>query len=117
MRILKPLTIGAVLVLAQLSAFGAQIAILRNGFSIRFDHKEQTGNSTRLYTDTGYLDIASNQIQSFEVEETPVTPEPAAVPPPTAANQPLPVASETTLAAAASSPVPKATQAIDLDAG
>ena len=104
--------------LAQLSAFGAQIAILRNGFSIRFDHKEQTGNSTRLYTGTGYLDIASDQIQSFEVEETPVAPEPAAVTPPAAANQPLPAASQTTLAAAAaaSSPAPKAAQAIDLDA-
>jgi len=62
------------------------------------------------------LDIASDQIQSFEVEETPVAPEPAAVAPPTAANEPVPVASQTTLAAAASSPVPKATQAIDLDA-
>jgi len=63
-------------VLAQLSAFAGQIAVLRNGFSIHFDRKEQSGNSTRLFTATGYLDIASDQITSFEEDETPVVPEP-----------------------------------------
>jgi soluble lytic murein transglycosylase-like protein len=76
MRVLRPITIGAVLVVAQLSAFAGQIAVLRNGFSIRFDHKEQNGASTRLYTGTGYVDIGSDQIASFEAEETPVAPEP-----------------------------------------
>jgi soluble lytic murein transglycosylase-like protein len=78
MRVLRPITIGAVLVVAQLSAFAGQIAVLRNGFSIRFDHKEQNGASTRLYTGTGYVDIGSDQIASFEAEETPVAPEPQA---------------------------------------
>ena len=78
MRFLRPITIGAVLALAQLPAFAGQIAVLRNGFTIHFDHKEQSGNSTRLYTGTGYLDIASDQIASYDVDETPVTP---AVPP------------------------------------
>ncbi|HZD95954.1 MAG TPA: lytic transglycosylase domain-containing protein [Candidatus Sulfotelmatobacter sp.] len=82
MRFLRSITIGAVLLLAQLSAFGAEIAVLRNGFSIRFEHKEQTGNTVRLYTGTGYVDIANDQIASFEAEEAPivVTPEPAAAP-------------------------------------
>src|ERR1700756_4734108 len=75
MRFLRPITIGAVLALAQLSAFAGQMAVLRNGFTIHFDHKEQSGNSTRLYTGSGYLDIASDQIASFDVDETPVTPE------------------------------------------
>ena len=79
MRFLRPITIGAVLALAQLSAFAGQIAVLRNGFTIHFDHKEQSGGSTRLYTGTGYLDIASDQIASFDVDETPVTPEPQPV--------------------------------------
>ena len=79
MRFLRPITIGAVLALAQLSAFAGQVAVLRNGFTIHFDHKEQSGNSTRLYTGTGYLDIASDQIASFDVDETPVTPEPQPV--------------------------------------
>src|SRR4029077_2904634 len=72
MRFLKPITIVAVLVLAQVSALGAEIAVLRNGYSIRFERKEQTGNLTRLYTGSGYLDIASDQIASFEVEEAPI---------------------------------------------
>jgi soluble lytic murein transglycosylase-like protein len=82
MRLLKPITIGAVLALAQLSAFAGEVAVLRNGFSIHFDHKEQSGNSIRLYTGTGYLDIASDQIESFEVDETPVTPVPQPNPQP-----------------------------------
>jgi soluble lytic murein transglycosylase-like protein len=84
-----------VLLLAQFSAFGAELAVLKNGFSIRFEHKEQTGNVTRLYTGTGYVDIATDQIASYEVEEAPIVPapEPAAAPanvaaPATAASSP-----------------------------
>jgi soluble lytic murein transglycosylase-like protein len=59
-----------------MSARAGQIANLRNGFSIHFDRKEQNANSTRLFTSTGYLDIASDQITSFEEDETPIVPEP-----------------------------------------
>ena len=79
MRFSKILTISALLGFAQMSAFAGQIAILRNGFSIHFDHKEQSAKSTRLFTSTGYIDIASDQITSFEEDETPVVPEPAPV--------------------------------------
>jgi soluble lytic murein transglycosylase-like protein len=82
MRLSKTLTVGAVLVLAQLSAFAGQIAVLRNGFSIHFDRKEQSGNSTRLFTPTGYLDMASDQIVSFEEDEALVVPQQQAVVPP-----------------------------------
>lgn len=128
MRFSKTLTITAVLVLAQMSAFAGQIANLRNGFSIHFDRKEQGAKSTRLYTSTGYLDVATDQITSFEQDETPVAPEPPTVPaPPTqvasaplanqpAVNQPLakplvpaPVASNLTASPST------ATQAFDLD--
>lgn len=78
MRFLKPLTIASILVLCQMTAFGAEIAMLRNGFSIRFERKEQTGSVTRLYTGSGYLDIATDQISSFEAEEAPIlAPQPA----------------------------------------
>ena len=83
MRFSKTLTVAGVLVLAQMSAFAGQIANLRNGFSIHFDRKEQGAKSTRLYTSTGYLDIATDQITSFEQDETPVAPEPPAVAPST----------------------------------
>jgi soluble lytic murein transglycosylase-like protein len=76
MRFSKTLTVTALLVLAQMSAFAGQIAILRNGFSIHFDRKEQSAKSTRLFTASGYLDIATDQITSFEEDETPVVPEP-----------------------------------------
>jgi len=79
MRFSKTLTVTALLLLAQMSAFAGQIAILKNGFSIHFDHKEQNAKSTRLFTSTGYLDIASDQIMSFEEDEAPVVPEPAPV--------------------------------------
>jgi soluble lytic murein transglycosylase-like protein len=79
MKFSRTLTITALLGFAQMSAFAGQIAILKNGFSIHFDHKEQNAKSTRLFTSTGYLDIASDQITSFEEDETPVVPEPAPV--------------------------------------
>ena len=80
MRFSRTLTITALLGFAQVSAFAGQIAILKNGFSIHFDHKEQNAKSTRLFTPTGYLDIASDEITSFEEDETPVVvPEPVPV--------------------------------------
>lgn len=83
MRFGKYITALAVLLLAQLSAFGAELAVLKNGFSIRFEHKEQSGNVTRLYTGAGYVDIASDQIASYEVEEAPIvaTPQPTTTAP------------------------------------
>ncbi len=78
MKFSRTFAVTAVLLLAQISAFAGQIANLRNGFSIHFDRKEQSAKSTRLFTATGYLDIASDQITSFEEDETPVVvPEPA----------------------------------------
>ena len=113
MRFLRPITIGAVLALAQLSAFAGQIAVLRNGFTIHFDHKEQSGSSTRLYTGTGYLDIASDQIASYDVDETPVTPEPQPVVQPHPSIQPaaaLPATVASQMPASA-----KIAQNVDLD--
>jgi soluble lytic murein transglycosylase-like protein len=117
MRFLRPITIAAVLALAQLSAFAGQIAVLRNGFTIHFDHKEQSGSSTRLYTGTGYLDIASDQIASYDVDETPVAPEPQPVaqpiPQPAALTGTQPSAA---LPAIVASQTPaKAAQNVDLD--
>jgi soluble lytic murein transglycosylase-like protein len=79
MKFSRTLTITALLGFVQMSAFAGQIAVLKNGFSIHFDHKEQNAKSTRLFTSTGYLDISSDQITSFEEDEIPVVPEPAPV--------------------------------------
>jgi soluble lytic murein transglycosylase-like protein len=115
MRVLRPITIGAVLALAQLSAFAGQIAVLRNGFSIHFDHKEQSGSSTRLYTGSGYLDIASDQIASFDVDETPVTPEPQPVPQPAALTPAQPSAAQPVIVATQTPSPAKVTQNVDLE--
>lgn len=130
MRFSKTLTVTALLLLAQMSAFAGQIAILRNGFSIHFDHKEQSANSTRLFTGTGYLDIATNQITSFEQDETPVVvPEPPPAAPATqmassasenkpVVSKPLPQSPATaaTIPTNAATMAPSAaTQAFDID--
>jgi len=115
MRFLRPITIGAILALAQLSAFAGQIAVLRNGFSIHFDHKEQSGNSTRLYTGSGYLDIASDQIASFDVDETPVTPPPQPAPQPVALTTAQPSAAQPATMALQTAPSKAAQQNIDLE--
>jgi len=59
---------------AQISALGAEVAVLRNGRSISFVRKEELGNTTRLFTAEGYVDILTEQIDSFTTEETPPAP-------------------------------------------
>jgi hypothetical protein len=64
--------------------FGADLAILQNGFSIRHDHREVIGAITRLYTgtdNTNYVDVQTNQIVQFEHDLTPaIPPEPQVKP-------------------------------------
>ena len=59
---------------AQLCALGAEVAVLRNGRSIQYVRKEQLGDTVRLYTTDGYIDVLNEQIASFEVEDTPPAP-------------------------------------------
>ena len=81
----KLLILAAFAVLAQLCALGAEIAVLRNGRSISHMRREQIGEITRLYTPEGYVDIPTEQIASFEPDDTPVVP-----PPQEALQQPQP---------------------------
>src|SRR5215470_19638090 len=69
---------------AQLCALGVEVAVLRNGRSIQFVRKEQLGDTIRLYTADGYIDVLNEQIASFEVEDTPPAP-----PAETAVQQPV----------------------------
>lgn len=71
MRFSKVLAISLLALAAQISALGAEVAVLRNGRSIPFIRKEQIGETTRLYTTDGYVDILTEQIESFAVEDTP----------------------------------------------
>jgi hypothetical protein len=68
-----------VIVAAQLPA--AEIAKLRNGFSIRHEHHEMLGETTRLYlgnvASSNFVDVAAAQIEGFE--PAPPEPKPASV--------------------------------------
>jgi soluble lytic murein transglycosylase-like protein len=47
----------------------ADLALLRNGFTIRHDHRQLLGNDTRLFleaNDTSYIDVPTSEIQGFE---------------------------------------------------
>ncbi len=71
--------LGTVLVSAL--AFGTDLAVLQNGFSIRHDHREVIGSITRLYIgadNTSYVDVQTSQIVQFEHDLSPAAvPEPA----------------------------------------
>jgi soluble lytic murein transglycosylase-like protein len=104
MKFLKPLAIGLLLVAAQLTAMGAEVAILSNGRSIRHDRREQIGENTRLFIDGGYIDVPTSSIASYEKEELVIAPpQPVAAPQPVASApsvpevKPIPVAAASPL--------------------
>jgi len=80
MRLSKSLTIALLLLVTQLSALGSELAVLRNGFSIPHERREQIGKFTRLYTGNqqGYVDVLTDSIASFEAVE-PAPPDPSVV--------------------------------------
>jgi Transglycosylase SLT domain len=115
MRLAKPISIGMVLLAAQLSALGAEVAVLRNGFTIRCERKQQSGDTTRLFTKTGFLDVPTADIASFEPDDTPdvpATPNPTNSPTAPAPNA-APAASTITPVAVAS--VAKPPTSVNLD--
>jgi hypothetical protein len=84
MKVTKPIGLGLLLLAVQLPALCAEVAVLRNGFSIRFDRKEQSGENTRLYIRGGFVDIATSEIASIEPDETPDVPALPSAPSPAA---------------------------------
>ena len=62
----------------------AELANLRNGFSLRHDHHEVVGETTRLYMSadaaSGYVDVPTDQIEGYE----PAPPDPQDAPAPQA---------------------------------
>src|SRR5215469_16085402 len=70
----KCLQLGWVMVLGASCLHAAEIANLRNGFSIRHERHESQGEITRLYLGSdaasSYVDVATSQIESFEPAPT-----------------------------------------------
>src|SRR5262252_4857144 len=51
------------------SLSAADLALLRNGFTIRHDHRQILGDTTRLFldaNDSSYVDVPTSDIQGFE---------------------------------------------------
>ena len=70
-------------------ATAAELAILRNGFSIRHEHRLVMGTTTRLYLaddDSSFTDVPTEEITGFEKD----LPLPLPVPPETSAAAPAP---------------------------
>ena len=59
--------------MAVVSSHAADLAVLRNGFSIRHQQREVIGSVTRLYlsADKGYVDVPSSEIDRFEQDLSP----------------------------------------------
>jgi soluble lytic murein transglycosylase-like protein len=69
----------AAVMLTAISATAADLAILRNGNSIRHERRQVVGAITRLYlsdSGSGYIEIPTDQIERFEQDTTP-TPVPS----------------------------------------
>jgi soluble lytic murein transglycosylase-like protein len=79
MRKLLQLGLISTVLLAALPSFSAEVAILRNGFTIRHERRDLIGANTRLYLgadDTSFVDVPTAEIDHFEADLTP-TPSPA----------------------------------------
>jgi soluble lytic murein transglycosylase-like protein len=79
--------LGAFLLIVLFAAsqlHAAELADLRNGFTLRHDHHEVVGETTRLYMSAdpagGYVDVPTEQIAGYE----PAPPDPADAPAPIA---------------------------------
>ncbi len=56
-------------VFAALPCFGGEVAVLRNGFSIRHERREVLGDTTRLYVTadgSSFVDVPTAEIEHFE---------------------------------------------------
>lgn len=63
-------------------AWAADLAVLRNGFTIRHDRRQVIGETTRLFTaadEKSYVDVPTADIEGFEKDLT--LPKPAETPP------------------------------------
>ena len=65
----RAIQLGLLLLLAAVQSPAAELANLRNGFSIQHERHELVGDKTRLYlssdSDAGYVDVVTAEIESF----------------------------------------------------
>ena len=71
------LAYAVLLVLSALPGSATDVAVLRNGFSIRHERRKVIGTITRLYVDgdnSGFVDVPTDQIDHFETLAPEVSP-------------------------------------------
>ena len=75
----------AVVSLLSATSVATDIAVLRNGFTIRHEKREPMGEFTRLYTSavdrTSFVDIRTADVERFEKDDTPTPAASSAAPP------------------------------------
>ncbi|MGH9514874.1 MAG: lytic transglycosylase domain-containing protein, partial [Terriglobales bacterium] len=77
MRLIFKLGAAIFLIASAMFSSATDLAILRNGNSIRHERRQIVGSVTRLYlsdSGSGYIEIPTNQIERFEVDNTPQVP-------------------------------------------
>lgn len=78
MKRLSQLGLACILLGFSLAASAADVAVLRNGFSLRHERREQLGPTTRLYltaaSESGYIDVPTAEIASFQRDLAPPAP-------------------------------------------
>jgi len=70
----------AIIAVATLPCFAGEVAVLKNGFSIRHERREVVGDVTRLYVNadgSSFVDVPTAEIEHFEA----AAPEPASFSP------------------------------------
>jgi soluble lytic murein transglycosylase-like protein len=73
-RFLASRFLAGILTLLSLPCFAAEVAVLRNGFTIRYERREVMGGVTRMYVSadgSSYVDVPTAEIEHFEVAEEP----------------------------------------------
>src|SRR5882762_8754208 len=97
MSTFRKFVIGLALILAAFPSFATELAVLRNGFSIRHEKRQVIGAVTRLYVDaqgSSYVDVPTAEIEHFELAPAQVPASgahlPASVQPVSASSSSLP---------------------------
>src|ERR1035437_7605040 len=65
----RRVAIIAIIAVAALPCFAGEVAVLRNGFSIRHERREVVGDTTRLYVTadgSSFVDVPTAEIEHFE---------------------------------------------------
>jgi hypothetical protein len=78
----------AILAMVALPCLAGEVAVLKNGFSIKHERREIVGDVTRLYMNkegSSFVDVPTSEIEHFEAapdDPNPITQTPAAIPRP-----------------------------------